>query len=199
MLKRQVLIGDTVYTCHVISTIHVTPSGRMVYVNSYISESDIDDKAKSPVCRAYLMECETSQDFADAQEFISGLQDFAEYKDALDEILSILTDEQAEQVIDAFPLWETDKHYEVGVRVRDDGNLYRCLMTHTSQADWQPHTTPALWVKVGEPGEIPEWVQPTGAHDAYNEGDKVKHNGSVWVSEINANTYEPGVYGWAVE
>ena len=199
MLKRPVLINDAVYTCHVINAIHVTSNGRMVYVNSYISESDIEDKTKSPISRAYLQECGTSEDYEAAQDYISELQDFAEYHDALDEVLSILTDEQAELVPNAFPAWEPWRHYEVGVRVRDDGKLYKCLMTHTSQEDWEPHTTPALWARIGEPGEIPEWVQPTGAHDAYSKGDVVRHNELIWTSEIDANTYEPGVYGWVTE
>jgi len=44
--------------------------------------------------------------------------------------------------------------------------------------------------------EWPEWIQPTGAHDAYNIGDKVSHNSKHWINTINANVYEPGVYGW---
>ena len=48
----------------------------------------------------------------------------------------------------------------------------------------------------GEDEEYPEWVQPTGAHDAYAQGAKVSHNGKKWTSDIAANTYEPGVYGW---
>lgn len=72
---------------------------------------------------------------------------------------------------------------------------YRCIQAHTSQIGWEPPNVPALWEKVGG-GDIPEWVQPTGAHDAYSIGDKVRHNEKNWVSIINANTYEPGVYGW---
>lgn len=44
--------------------------------------------------------------------------------------------------------------------------------------------------------EYPEWVQPTGAHDAYSIGDKVTHNGKTWESTIANNVWEPGVYGW---
>ena len=43
---------------------------------------------------------------------------------------------------------------------------------------------------------LPQWVQPTGAHDAYALGAEVTHNGGAWVSTIAANVYEPGVYGW---
>ena len=41
----------------------------------------------------------------------------------------------------------------------------------------------------------PEWVQPTGAHDAYAKGSQVTHNGERYVSQIDANVWEPGVFG----
>lgn len=64
---------------------------------------------------------------------------------------------------------------------------------------WPPDTL-GLWqftLVTDEPGEEwPEWVQPTGAHDAYNTGDKVSHNGKHWTSDVDGNTWEPGAYGW---
>jgi hypothetical protein len=47
--------------------------------------------------------------------------------------------------------------------------------------------------------DIPAWVQPTGAHDAYQIGDRVTHRGSVWVSAVPNNVWEPGVFGWTPE
>ena len=51
-----------------------------------------------------------------------------------------------------------------------------------------------------EPEEpvVPEWVQPTGGHDAYGLGDQVLFEGQVWESTIPANTYSPSAYpaGW---
>ena len=35
-----------------------------------------------------------------------------------------------------------------------------------------------------------------GAHDAYEQGAKVSHNGKHWISDVAANVWEPGVYGW---
>lgn len=61
---------------------------------------------------------------------------------------------------------------------------------------WQPASVPALFVEIAKPGEIDDWKQPTGAHDAYNKGDKVKHGGYVWTSDIDGNIWEPGVHGW---
>ena len=52
-----------------------------------------------------------------------------------------------------------------------------------------------------EPEEWPEWVQPTGAHDAYGVGDKVTYNGKHYVSKIAGNVWSPDAYpaGWEVQ
>lgn len=109
--------------------------------------------------------------------------------------INYLPDEEAETVTALFPDWEDGKTYAVGDRVKYNGLLYRCVQAHTSQSDWTPDAVPALWVRTSTE-EWPEWIQPTGAHDAYSKGDKVSHNGKHWVSDIDANVYEPGVYGW---
>ena len=67
--------------------------------------------------------------------------------------------------------------------------------SHTSQESWQPSLIPALWNLVSVE-EWPEWVQPAGAHDAYAKDDKVLHNGKKWISIVDNNVWEPGVYGW---
>lgn len=41
--------------------------------------------------------------------------------------------------------------------------------------------------------EVKDFVQPTGAHDAYNKGDKVRYNGKVYRSLINANVWSPDI------
>lgn len=112
-----------------------------------------------------------------------------------DVAISYLDDEQAESVTALFPDWETSKSYAVGDRVKYNGLLYKCVQAHTSQADWTPDVVPALWVRTSTE-EWPEWIQPTGAHDAYAKGSKVSHNGKHWISDIDANVYEPGAFGW---
>ena len=106
-----------------------------------------------------------------------------------------LDDETALTGVELFPMWAIGMAYAVGDRVQHGGTLYKCVQAHTSQADWTPDATPALWVVVSI-DEYPEWVQPTGAHDAYNTGDKVSYNGKHYISTIDANTYAPDVYGW---
>lgn len=77
--------------------------------------------------------------------------------------------------------------------VRYNNALYRCLQSHTSQENWTPENSPSLWVLIDDPAiEWPEWKQPTGAHDAYDLNAKVSHNGKRWISQIPANTTEPG-------
>lgn len=145
---------------------------------------------------------DTALTVADAEAWLKSLPDYAEVEDpgqdaidALAEILPVLTDEQAELFSGLYPEWAEDTAYKVGDRVRHDGLLYRCVQAHTSQEGWEPGVAASLWVRTST-DEWPAWVQPTGAHDAYAQGDKVSHADKHWVSAIDANAYEPGVYGW---
>ena len=113
----------------------------------------------------------------------------------IEQLAVTLDDETALTGVELFPTWVVGKAYAVNDRVQHDGTLYKCIQAHTSQADWMPIATPALWKTVSV-DEYPEWVQPTGAHDAYNIGDKVTYNGQHYVCTSNANVYAPDVYGW---
>ena len=113
----------------------------------------------------------------------------------IEQLAVALDDETALTGVELFPTWVVGKAYAVSDRAQYNGTLYKCVQAHTSKADWTPDATPALWVVVSI-DEYPEWVQPTGAHDAYNTGDKVSYNGKHYVCTINANTYAPDVYGW---
>lgn len=129
---------------------------------------------------------------------------FAEYDEILralissnvEKIVSTFTDENALKVADLYLVWATGITVSVNDRYQYNDKLYKCVQAHTTQADWTPDATPALWVEVSL-DEFPEWKQPAGAHDAYAKGDKVKHNGKKWESTADANVWEPGVYGWS--
>lgn len=113
-----------------------------------------------------------------------------------------LPDEDALSAIELFAPWQADTAYAVDERIRYNGKLYRVVQAHTSQADWTPDITPALYTEVAEPGTIPVWKQPTGAHDAYMMNDKVYYptaDDDIWVSLVDNNTWEPSYYGWRKE
>ncbi len=114
------------------------------------------------------------------------------------ELLSAhLSDEDAMEAVELFPAWNGAASYTVGDRVRFQDNLYHCLQSHTAQADWTPEAAPSLWAKIliPDPDVIPEWEQPDSTNP-YAKGDKVRHNGKTWISTIDGNVWEPGVYGW---
>ena len=113
-----------------------------------------------------------------------------------------LPDEEALEAVELFPKWEPRTAYTVDQRIRYEDILYRCVQAHTSQVGWEPPLVPALFTAVPYPGEIAVWVQPTGAQDAYMAGDKVWYpdrEGAIWVSLVDNNVWEPGVYGWEEE
>lgn len=110
-----------------------------------------------------------------------------------------LPDEDALEAVELFPIWEPDTEYTTDERVQYGEKLYRCVQSHTSQAEWTPDATPALWTEVAKPGEIPVWKQPSGAQDAYMSGDRVwfpEKDTTVYVSIVDNNVWQPGVYGW---
>ena len=116
------------------------------------------------------------------------------------------------------PLWAqpSGAHdaYSAGDIVNYNGTLYQSTINGNV---WSPDVYPAGWTVYEvatepeepepepepepdpeEPTTYPEWVQPTGAHDAYNTGDRVTYNGRVYESTINGNVWSPDAYpqGW---
>lgn len=114
-----------------------------------------------------------------------------------------LTDEQAISVSGLIPAFEVGKDYKHGDLLTYEGEVYRVVQDHTSQAQWVPGSgTESLYTHITLAGDsIPVWQQPTGAHDAYNTGDKVHYpdeSGPVYVSKIDGNSWSPDAYpaGW---
>ena len=108
----------------------------------------------------------------------------------------LATDDMSLQVPEIYPTWREGIAYTTNTRILYNEVLYKVLLDHTSQADWTPEVAPSLFAKVlTSEIEILEWVQPDSTNP-YMAGDKVTHNGKVWVSTIDNNIWEPGVYGW---
>lgn len=109
----------------------------------------------------------------------------------------LATDEQALAVPALYPAWRSGVTYTAGQRLLYNSVLYKVLQDHTSQETWTPDAAPSLFAKVLIPDEnvIPEWEQPDSTNP-YMKGDRVKHNGKTWASDVDNNVWEPGVYGW---
>lgn len=127
---------------------------------------------------------------------------------ALQMFAASLPEDKAMEVPAVFDQWCGGKDYVTGdfvtygVNGVGDPQLYKVAQSHTSQADWTPEITPALYVAVGLDEEgYPVWSQPSGAHDAYSIGDIVDYNGVLYESLINGNITIPGTDEryWAIK
>lgn len=101
------------------------------------------------------------------------------------------------------PLGATDT-YMKGDKVSFEGAYYQSNINYNV---WSPTAYPQGWTKLDDTSEIPEpdkddeypeFIQPTGAHDAYHIGDKVSYNGHRYECAMNNNAYSPDAYpqGW---
>lgn len=111
------------------------------------------------------------------------------------------------EIPSVFPKYIVGKFYKVkevfsyGENEVGDPQLYQVLQDHTSMAEWTPDITTSLYKKIGMTDDgYPEWVQPLGASDAYNTGDIVSYNGTLYKSTIDGNVWAPDAYpqGWVV-
>lgn len=98
---------------------------------------------------------------------------------------------------DEYLEWIVNEEVQAGWERVYNSVKYRCILSHMTQESWTPDITPTLWVAVSN-NDISEWIQPTGAQDAYNIGDEVIFQNSVWISVIDANVWSPSAYpaGW---
>jgi hypothetical protein len=145
----------------------------------------------------------------DLQQAVAAILEFAEaYKTpeqvALDAVLEAAFDSgevEPEVLVALVKAWTVGEAVKVGDLRSHEGIVYKAIQAHTTQDDWKPPDTPALWTvynKTSEGGEIDDWVQPTGAHDAYNTGDRVRFEGAIYESLIDGNVWSPADYpaGW---
>lgn len=119
------------------------------------------------------------------------------YREIIETAVQSIPDSESLEAVKLHPEWAAGVDYPAGYKVQYGGRLFRCLQAHTAQANWTPDAAHSLWAKVliPDPEVIPEWEQP-GSTNPYSAGDKVTHNGKTWVSDIDNNVWEPGVYGW---
>lgn len=119
-----------------------------------------------------------------------------------------ISPETMTDIIASYPPYTVGQPYKAKDIINVSGKLYEVIQAHTAQADWNPQSTPALYKEYlnftaevpGEEGEpvkvevINDFVQPTGGHDAYKTGDKVKFEGEIYESLADSNAYSPTAY-----
>ena len=118
-----------------------------------------------------------------------------QYRMKIEQAAVSLLDEDALTAPEMFPHWKPNIQVIIDERYYYEPKLYRVVQSHTTQEGWEPDKTPALWTEVSI-DEWSEWKQPSGVQDAYMIGDKVSHNEKHWMSTVDNNVWEPGVYGW---
>ena len=133
------------------------------------------------------------------------LQAAEQLRRALQLYASTLTPARAREVATVYPKWEPGVTYPAntylpyGEDANGDPILYQTIQAVTSAAEFPPDTTNTLYNRVSlDESGYPIWSQPTGAHDAYNTGDIVSHNGTLYKSKIDGNVWPPDEYpdGW---
>ena len=138
-----------------------------------------------------------------------------EYPDGWKEVV----EDSAETPVEGPQEWvaPTGSHdaYNTGDQVLFEGQTYESVIDGNT---FSPTDYPDGWTLVSEevtpdpevpaepepepevPAEetVPEFVQPTGAHDSYSIGDRVTFEGTVYESAIDNNSYSPSAYpaGW---
>lgn len=137
---------------------------------------------------------------------IDNLKNAEQFRKVVQMFAGSLSEEQAMEVSTVYPVWEPDHTYAVGdifsygTNSVGDPQLYKVVQAHTSQDNWKPGSgTESLYDAFGlDDSGYPVWSQPSGAHDAYNTGDIVNYNGTLYRSLIDGNVWSPDAYpnGW---
>src|SRR5690606_7801070 len=168
------------------------------YVDGNVVTHEVIDKTEQEIQNALL-----SQSEAEKEQKIKEYTDSMILQEAYNEtdIPTILENTALYPLFEVgVQVWnEADAPNGIPTRVKDFNNdnelvLWECIQSHVTQGDWRPKDVPALFKRVAEDGEIPVWVQPTGAHDAYQIGDIVWYpevDTQKWISKINSNTTVP--------
>lgn len=133
------------------------------------------------------------------------LQAAAQLRRAIQLFAASLGEDAALEIASVYPAWAPDRTYAMGeyltygVNSVGDPQLYKVAQAHTSQADWLPDKLSALYTPIGlTDAGYPVWSPPTGAHDAYNAGNVVDYNGTLYRCTVDGNIWSPEDYpqGW---
>lgn len=161
-----------------------------------------------------VLQEQTADEVAKQEESLEELMARAKYQSkqsksqtqrAIQLFAMTLPEETALEIPYVYDSWSSGRAYKIGdyltygVNSVGDPQLYKVVQAHTSQSDWTPDLTAALYTPLGlNNSGYPIWSQPTGAQDAYSKGDIVDYNGTLYKSLIDGNVWSPDLYpaGW---
>lgn len=125
------------------------------------------------------------------------LKEARAWRKKIETAASTQTDEVALESIDLYPPWKEGSSVGVGERYRYWGQLYKVVQAHTTQADWTPDKTPALFAKVSVE-EWPEIPVNIPAENPFMKGDKGTWKGQHYICAIDNCVWNPDQYpaGW---
>lgn len=93
-------------------------------------------------------------------------------------------DQTAARALDLYPMWEADIAVSVDDRYQYEGKLYKVIQAHTTQADWAPDITPAMWtvIDVQHAGTIDDPI-PASRGMEYEYGKYYSEGESIYLCE----------------
>ncbi|MDD7758771.1 MAG: hypothetical protein PT939_04930 [Aerococcus suis] len=170
------------------------------YSNKVVEEAKTISEEAKAISEAMQVKSETMDEELDSRLNEALAPVFERINGITERVIHIenLTKEQKEELNSKYSEWAPSVSYAIGDKVHYDGQNYEVVQAHTSQVDWKPDATPALY-KVIQNDEledgteiINDFKKPQGAHDAYKKGDKVRFNGKVYTSVFDgANVWSP--------
>lgn len=145
----------------------------------------------------YSMTLDELEAHADAVSTrLSELREVAQMPEVIDDMLRKQRETSGDERGDEWQAPDgAHNAYPLGWEVQYDGRLWISLV-HGNV--WAPGESG--WREVVADEEAPPlWVQPSGAHDAYQKGDRVTHDEAAWMCIVDNCVWAPGIYGWEKE
>lgn len=104
-------------------------------------------------------------------------------REKIEQASGSLPDADALEAVELFPAYAVGVAYEADFRFRYGSKLYKVMQAHTSQADWPPDATPALYAEVAKPGQGDNPDNPIQYNNnmALDEGKYYTQGGVVYV------------------
>lgn len=123
-------------------------------------------------------------------------QEALELRRALQLLSTVLPEENALEVPSVYPVWTAGEKYKKDVILSygensvGDPQLYKTLKTHKAENTPDADTENYKPMGISSSG-YPAWVQPLSNKDAYDKGDIVDRDGTLYQSNKNNNRDDP--------